>query len=69
MAPIAYARFQFPPTVIQDAVWLYPRFNLPPAWFRGPVSGARSPSELWADPAMGHPFRSSRCQAPWGQAP
>lgn len=28
MKPISYARFQFPPTVIQHAVWLYLRFNL-----------------------------------------
>lgn len=28
MEPISYARFQFPPTVIQHAVWLYLRFNL-----------------------------------------
>ena len=28
MKPISYARFQFPPSVIQHAVWLYLRFNL-----------------------------------------
>ncbi len=28
MNPISYARFQFPPTVIQHAPWLYRRFNL-----------------------------------------
>ena len=28
MSTISYARFQFPPTVIQHAVWLYLRFNL-----------------------------------------
>ena len=28
MKPISYSRFQFPPTVIQHAVWLYLRFNL-----------------------------------------
>jgi len=28
MSSISYARFQFPPTVIQHAVWLYLRFNL-----------------------------------------
>ena len=28
MNPISYARHQFPPTVIQYAVWLYLRFNL-----------------------------------------
>lgn len=28
MTPISYARFQFPPSVIQHAVWLYLRFNL-----------------------------------------
>lgn len=27
MNPIAYAGYQFPPTVIQHAVWLYFRFN------------------------------------------
>lgn len=28
MELICYARFQFPPTVIQHAIWLYLRFNL-----------------------------------------
>lgn len=28
MQPISYARFQFPPTVIEHVVWLYLRFNL-----------------------------------------
>jgi len=28
MNPISYARFQFPPTGIRHAVWLYLRFNL-----------------------------------------
>ena len=28
MSPILYARHQFPPAVIQHAVWLYPRFTL-----------------------------------------
>jgi len=28
MNSISYARFQFSPTVIQHAVWLYLRFNL-----------------------------------------
>lgn len=28
MKPISYARFQYPPTVIQHAVWLYLRFNI-----------------------------------------
>src|SRR3712207_5384773 len=28
MPPIAYARHQFPPAVIQHAVWLYLRFTL-----------------------------------------
>jgi putative transposase len=28
MSPISYARHQFPPAVIQHAVWLYLRFTL-----------------------------------------
>ena len=28
MTPISYARHQFPPAVIQHAVWLYLRFTL-----------------------------------------
>ena len=28
MPPISYARHQFPPVVIQHAVWLYLRFTL-----------------------------------------
>ncbi len=28
MPPISYARHQFPPVVIQHAVWLYVRFTL-----------------------------------------
>jgi transposase-like protein len=28
MQPISYARHQFPPAVIQHAVWLYLRFTL-----------------------------------------
>ncbi len=28
MAPISYARHQYPPTVIQHSVWLYLRFTL-----------------------------------------
>jgi putative transposase len=28
MPPISYARHQFPPVVIQHAVWLYIRFTL-----------------------------------------
>lgn len=28
MHPVSYARHQFPPTVIQHAVWLYLRFQL-----------------------------------------
>jgi putative transposase len=28
MAPISYARHRFPPDVIRQAVWLYPRFTL-----------------------------------------
>ena len=28
MQPISYARHQFPPAIIQHAVWLYLRFTL-----------------------------------------
>jgi transposase-like protein len=28
MPPISYARYQFPPVVIQHGVWLYLRFTL-----------------------------------------
>ena len=28
MQPISYARHQFPPVIIQHAVWLYLRFTL-----------------------------------------
>jgi putative transposase len=28
MSPISYARYQFPPAVIQQVVWLYLRFTL-----------------------------------------
>ena len=28
MAPVSYARHQFPPAIIQHAVWLYLRFSL-----------------------------------------
>jgi transposase-like protein len=28
MLPVSYARHQFPPVVIQHAVWLYLRFTL-----------------------------------------
>ena len=28
MPPISYARYQFPPVIIQHSVWLYVRFTL-----------------------------------------
>lgn len=28
MQPVRYACYQFPPEIIQDAVWLYLRFSL-----------------------------------------
>src|SRR5260370_1493472 len=69
MLPISYARHQFPPVVIQHAVWLYVRFTLS---YRDVEDGrAWHRSLLRDDPALGvevrvrlRPATAARSTAP-----
>lgn len=68
MKPISHARFQFPATVIQHAVWLYLRFNL----------SFRDVEDLLAERGLDVSYETFRrwvarsfirlCQMPQGQA-
>ena len=49
MALISYARHQFPPVIIQHAVWLYLRFTL----------SYRDVEELWLNGVWTSPTRRS----------
>jgi len=51
MFPISYRRHRFPPTVIQHAVWLYPRFTL----------SYRDVEELLAQRGLDLSYESVRC--------